>query len=370
MCKIFTPLFLCLLFSLLSAQNVPQKDSVEALYLPLADHYAAIIAYERYGDEMVYAEFSLQRMKNWDLLRARFLDEQSDMAFVMAPLAVAMFQKKPIFRWIGLLHRDGNALAVNRLLAIQLEIQSERGLRKPDSSFARAVDNLFQLSGKPIEIGVPHIQSTHSVVLYRYLKEHGLSINLKNKHRGAAVTAIEVAPSLAPAFVVASANKAKAAAFEQSLPWTEIVEQNRSGSVVWYSKDVMTRENGHVECIALATDKAIASKKRAIQEVMFYIRKAGEDIETARKERGAILDTLVADIQKHIPAHEKEAIVASLDHDLHLINYKNLTIDEEGLLQIVEWAIDGEILEDSIDIKSFSDHSFDSFPDEKGGEHE
>lgn len=365
--KIFTPLFLCLWVSLLNAQNSLQKDSVEALYLPLADHYAAIIAYERYCDDMVYANFSLRRMKNWDLLRARFLDEQADMAFVMAPLAVAMFQKKPIFRWVGLMHRDGNALAVNNLLAMQLEIHSEKGLRKPDSSFANSVKTLFELSGKPIEIGVPHIQSTHSVVLYRYLKEHGLSINIKNKHRGAAVTATEVSPSLAPAFVIGSSNRAKAAGFEQSLPWTEIVEQNRSGSVVWYSKDVMTHKEGHVECIALATDNAIAQKKRAIQEVMAYIRKAGEDIEVARREGGAALDTVVTEIQKHIPAHKREAIIASLDHDLNLINYQNLEIDKEGLSQIIEWAIDGEILDSVIDIEVFADTSFDSFSIEKGG---
>ena len=97
-----------------SSPSNAQKQTIKSLYIPLADHYAALIAYERYRDQMKYADFQIEQMGNWDLLRAKFQSEQQvDMAYVMSPLAMDMFHEKPHFQWIGLMHRDGNALAIN-----------------------------------------------------------------------------------------------------------------------------------------------------------------------------------------------------------------------------------------------------------------
>jgi NitT/TauT family transport system substrate-binding protein len=89
--------------------NAAQADQIErqkikALYIPLADHYAALVAYERYRDEMIYADFEIIQMKNWDLLRAYFKSGEADMAYVMSPLAMDMYRGSPNFRWIGLMH--------------------------------------------------------------------------------------------------------------------------------------------------------------------------------------------------------------------------------------------------------------------------
>ena len=45
------------LFSSASQSN--EKVSVEAAYIPLADHYAGIVAFEKYRDEMKIADFSI-----------------------------------------------------------------------------------------------------------------------------------------------------------------------------------------------------------------------------------------------------------------------------------------------------------------------
>jgi len=42
---------------------------------------------------------------------------------------------------------------------------------------------------------------------------------------------------------------------------------------------VETGGYGHVECIALVNDKAIANKFEAVKEVTAFIHKAGKDIE-------------------------------------------------------------------------------------------
>ena len=341
----------------LSPAMAAGRQPVRALYIPLADHYAALVAYERYRQKMQYADFQIQQMKNWDLLRAYFQTGEVEMAFVMSPLAMDMYHVKPHFRWIGLMHRDGNALAINELLNQQVQLPTDRAGRKPDRKVADVLKTFYEKTGRSIEIGLPHLLSTHNVVLYRYLKEHGLRLSMLPNEK-AEVLSIDVAPPKSPAFIKSNNNRARAAAFEQSLPWADIVETESYGKVAWYSKDVMPWPEGHVECIVLATDEAINNKQKAINEVMFYIRKAGEDIEKARKLGGVHLMSIVKIIQRHIPAHTSQAIIASLDPELRVINYQKLIIDKDGLKQIMDYAVEGGILKQSIDINQFADTRF------------
>ena len=333
------------------------RQPVKALYIPLADHYAALVAYERYRNEMKYADFHIQQMKNWDLLRALFQSGEVDMAFVVSPLAMDMFREKPHFRWIGLMHRDGNALAINALLNRQVKLSSRRIDRKPDAMVAEALQSSYVANKRYTQIGMPHLLATHTVVLYRYLKEHGLKLTLKPNEE-AEVLAIAVPPSKSPAFLKSRSNRGLPAAFEQSLPWADIVETGGYGHVGWYSRDVMPWEHGHVECIALATDKAIAEKFAAVKEVNSYIHRAGRDIERARLVGGAALDAIVDIVRRHIPAHTRKAIIASLDPRLRVINYQRLNIDKPGLRLIMDYAVEGKILREPIDIDAFSDDRF------------
>ncbi len=341
------------------ADEPATRHPIKALYIPLADHYAALVAHERYRNKMIYADFQINQMKNWDLLRAYFQSGEADMAFVMSPLAMDMYSEKPHFRWVGLMHRDGNALAINDLLNKEVQLPTDRKDRKPDERVARALKKIFLERGSPTEIGMPHLLSTHTVVLYRYLKEHGVTLSLTH-NKVAEVLAIAVAPPKSPAFIKSNSNRAKAAAFEQSLPWADIVETGGFGHVAWYSKDVMPWPNGHVECIALATDTAISNKFKAIKEVTFYIQKSGQDIERARQEGGKALEEIVKIIRKYIPAHTREAIIASLNPELRVINYQHLNIDKPGLKQIMDHAVEGGILKQAIDIDQFADERFNS----------
>lgn len=355
---LFSLFFLLSSFSSNSFSQTP-KQTVKALYIPLADHYAALVAYERYRKKMKYADFKIEKMKNWDLLRAYFQSGEVDMAYVMSPLAMDMYSHKPHFRWIGLMHRDGNALAINDLLNKQVQLPAQRKDRKPNKKVAEALKEIYDKDGHTTEIGMPHLLATHTVVLYRYLKEHGLRLSLI-PNASTEVLAIAVAPPKSPSFIKAKSNRAIPAAFEQSLPWADVVETGGFGKVAWYSKDVMPWKNGHVECITLATNSAIKNKFEATKEVMFYIRKAGEDIEKARKQGGKKLEAIVKIVRKHIKGHTRKAIIASLDPHLRVINYQHLDIDEAGLKQIMDLAVEGNILKKTVDIKAFADHRFDS----------
>ena len=63
-------------------------------------------------------------------------------------------------------------------------------------------------------------------------------------------------------------------------------------------------------------------------------------------------------IRKHIPSHNAEAIVESLNLELGVINYKNLNNDKGGLKQIMDLAVEGKILQSPIDINAFANDQF------------
>ena len=333
------------------------RTRIQAAYIPLADHYAGIVAYEKYRGEMRHADYRIERMKSWPLLRAYFMSGEADMAYIISPQAMDMFREEPNFRWVSLMHRDGNALAINDLLNADVGLPPQRADRMPDDKVAAAFTAAHQRSGEATEVGVPHLHATHTVVLYKYLKDNGLTLGL-GTGANRDVVAIEVPPPTAPAFIKKMNNRGEPAAFEQSLPWADVVETGGYGHVAWYSKDVLPWPKGHVECIAIASDSAIANKRAALAEVIRYIHLAGRDIERARREGGAEMDEIIAMIRKHIPEHNEEAIVQSLDPALDVINYGNLNIDEAGLRQIMDLAVEGGILDGPIDIDDFADRSF------------
>ena len=166
-------LLMALLLGGISSSLASERVSIEAAYIPLADHYAGIIAYEKYSTQMKIADYKITRMKSWPLLRGYFLDGQADMAYVMSPLAMDMFRERPSFRWVGQMHRDGNALAINDLINQYVNLPDNRIDRKPDAKVANAYSRVKKDMGRASQVGVPSMLATHMVVLYKYLKDHG-----------------------------------------------------------------------------------------------------------------------------------------------------------------------------------------------------
>lgn len=333
------------------------KDKIHALYIPLADHYAAsVVAHAKYGPKMEKCDYSVEMMKSWPSLRGKFMSGKADVAFIISPMAMDMFAQNPNFRIISLVHRDGNALAVNEIFEKQLTLQKNRIDRKPTSEVAEAMAKWKKEKGEPSICGVPSLLATHTVVLYKYLKDHGKTLAIGRGEGD--VLAKAVAPPQSPAFIKQQAKVGNAASFEQSLPWADVVETGGYGKVVWYSKDVIKWPKGHVECIMIASDDAIKNKKDALKELVYYVHKAGRDIDTARSEGGKPLEDIAVLVNKYVPAHNVDAVKQSLRADLGVINYSNMNVDKEGLKQIMNLAVEGGILKKSIDIDAFSTETF------------
>jgi len=334
------------------------KEKIHAVYIPLADHYAALVAHSKYGTQMTKANFSVEMMKSWPSLRGKFMAGKADMALIICPMAMDMFAEKPNFRWVSLAHRDGNALAVNEIFEKRINLPKYRVDRKPTADIANAMAQWKKEKGKPSVCGVPSLLATHTVVLYKYLKEHGKTLAI-GKGDGD-VLAKAVAPPKSPSFLKQEAKGKRAATFEQSLPWADVVETQNFGKVAWYSKDVITWPKGHVECIVIATDDAIKNKTEALKEVIHFIHKAGRDIDTSRAKGGQALEEIARICNKYIPLHTVEAIMQSLRVDLNVVNYSNLNVDKPGLKLIMDLATEGGVLKKAIDIDAFANVTFDT----------
>lgn len=362
--KLFLVVVALLIGFLVFAQENDKKQKIKALYIPLADHYPGIVAYEKYAKNMKHADYEIKRMKSWRILRAYFMNGEADIAFIICPEAMDMFLEKPNFRWVSLMHRDGNALAINHLLEKTAGIEKDITKRRPDSKVADAIKAENKDSKTTTVAGVPHPRATHTVILYKYLKDHGLKFckeHGKHENDEENVDIIEVPPPKSPAFLKRKNARSTPAIMDQSLPWVDIIETRGLGTIAWYSKDVMPWKHGHVECIMIASDDAIKNKKEALKEVIQSIHKAGLEIEKARKNPEKELPVIIKMIRKHIPEHTPEAITHALDLKTNGINYVNLNVDDnskESLKQIMDLAVEAEILNDKINIEKFADESF------------
>ncbi|MEJ1296661.1 MAG: hypothetical protein RPU64_13350 [Candidatus Sedimenticola sp. (ex Thyasira tokunagai)] len=70
---------------------------------------------------------------------------------------------------------------------------------------ADALKQSCRKTGKSTEIGMPHLPATHTVVLYRYPKEHSVGLPLR-PNTPVEVLAIAVPPPKSPAFIKSRIN--------------------------------------------------------------------------------------------------------------------------------------------------------------------
>ena len=132
---------------------------------------------------------------------------------------------------MSLLHRDGNALAINDLINDQVRLPRRRSDRLPGATVSNALHAASRSMGRPVECGVPSLLATHTVILYKYLRDHGRKLSL-GPDSAADVLAVPVPPPESPAFIKRQNARAVPACFEQSLPWADVVETQGYGHLL------------------------------------------------------------------------------------------------------------------------------------------
>ena len=110
------------------------------------------------------------------------------------------------------------------------DLDMDRMARLPDEKIANAITEYKRQTGEPLEIAIPHPLATHTTILYKYLKAHGKRFDFRG-YEGSDVTFKIVKPPKSPIYIKKKAARSLPAAFEQSLPWAEVVETDGNGYV-------------------------------------------------------------------------------------------------------------------------------------------
>jgi NitT/TauT family transport system substrate-binding protein len=334
------------------------KDAIVALYLPIIDHYPLLLSHLRYSKQMSNADFSVLQMAGWNELRQKFESGEADIAVITAPLALDMYAAKPMFQTVALAHRNGSALSVNTAFAKSMANPRERAERRPDEQFAKAAKAAFDKTGNPLNVGVPTLHSAHTLVLYKYMKDQGINM-VTPKDRNGVLVVRQVPPPKSAEYLKAAGALGQGAATIQAQPWGDIFESSGTGTIAWYSKDVMKHPKGHVDCIIIASANAIKNKRAALAEVIESLHKGGAELQAAiQSDNKDLLQIATSISEVYIPGLKPDVIAKSMSKDIGAINFNDLNVDMTGLKQLQDLGMASGFQSSAVDLDKFSDRSF------------
>ena len=304
---------LCFIPSTLSAKTV-----IRVGYLPILDHLTLLVSHAQDNKNFQYVEIQPKLFKSWDRLTDALKSEVIDAAFILSPLAMDLFNHGLPIQTILLGHRDGSALTMNKTLL-----------------FHSAQD----LKGK--NIAVPHTQSTHLVLLRKHLLDADLSFKEVNT------------PIIPPVEMFGALLTNKIDGFIVAEPFGIMAQAQGIGKMLILTKDIL---NHHIDCILVVRQHTLTQVSQAIQEWVSSLIRAGQWIEQDKLKQGSQeVARLVA--YKYLP-HSEKIIVEALQHPQDRISFDDLNPGKEDFQQMMELAIQTEVLNNKVDLNKFVNDVF------------
>lgn len=313
---LLTRTMLCL--SLLISNAALAKEVLRVGYMPIMDHLIFPVSHALDNKQYQQVEVKPRLFKKWSELIGALKANKIDAAFILAPLAMSLFEKEANIKVILLAHRNGSSITVTK---------------------TSAIDDAVDLKGK--NIGIPGKKSTHVTLLNAYLKRAHLSlkdVTLKSIAPPNMQQAMEL--GFIDAFIVAEPFGSKA------------VKQNK-GNLLILSRNILPE---HIDCIVIMKDNFLNQHPEAVKEWLNSLVNASQWIENDRQTTHAqSIANLVSD-GLYYP-HSKDLIINALTEPLEKISFTNLKpemIDFETTLNLSKEA---GIL-NNVDLTQFVDTRF------------
>lgn len=308
---------LLLIVFLISMASVQAKTTIRVGYLPVLDHLALFVSHAHDNATFQYVDIQPKMFKSWPELAGALKAELVDAAFFISPLSMDLFNQGLAIETVLLAHRDGSAITIRKNLPIQ-----------------SAID----LKGKTI--AVPHIKSTHTALLQKYLMDAGLSIK------------DIVTKLIAPAHMNKAMQQGKIDAFIVAEPFGTLSQSEGTGKMLVLTKDILKH---HIDCIVVVNQKLIKNDSNAIQEWVNSLIQAGQWIEKDKLENGSKQVAKVA-IQGYLP-HPESAIIGGLQNPVDRISFNDLEPTLTDFQKIADLSTQAGIL-DKVDLAKFVDMTF------------
>lgn len=313
---LLTKIILCL--SLLISNAALAKEILRVGYLPIMDHLILPVSHALDNKQYQQLEVKPRLFKKWAELTGALKANKIDAAFILAPVAMDMFQNGLDIKTILLAHRNGSSITVTKTSVIQ---------------------DIIDLKGK--NIGIPGKKSTHVALLNTYLKRAHLSlkdVTLKSIAPPNMQQAMEL--GFIDAFIVAEPFGSK------------VVKQNK-GHLLILSKNILPE---HIDCIVVIKNNFLNQYPDAVKEWLNSLIHASQWIENDRLTMQAhSIANLVSD-GIYYP-HSKDLIINTLSEPLEKISFTDLKPEITDFEITLNISKEAGILTD-VDLTHFIDTRF------------
>lgn len=303
--------------SVLGHVNAAPKLQLKVGYLPILDHLTLLVSHHQDNDTFEQVEIQPKLFKAWREMVGALKAGVIDVAFILSPLAMDLFNQGLDIKTILLAHRDGSAITVKTGLPIH---------------------SAADLKGKAIAI--PDRKATHTALLNHYLRESGITLkDVKTK-------------VIAPLNMIKAMRLGRIEAFIVAEPFGAKAQDEGVGKILILTKDII---NHHVECIVVVNQKLINTHRDAIQEWVDSLIRVGKWIDQDKLEKGSKQVARIT--SKTYYPHSEATVIRGLQNPSHRISFSDLNPKREDFQTIMAISIEAGLIK-KVNLEAFIDDSF------------
>lgn len=260
--------------------------------------------------------FEPVRFNGFAEMKEAFMSDHLQATFILAPLAMALREQGVPIKIVYLGHRDGTAMMVHK-----------------DSAIHRIED----LRGKTI--AVPSRFSNQRLIIYKALKERGMSI--------ADVKLYELPPPDMPATLQVKGVDA----IILGEPLAAQTELDGYGRVLFLTKDVWPE---FISCVLAVNENVIRDKRADVQRLVDGIARSGKWLDQKKEHRMQAADFAGKNYYHQDPALLRFVLSKPPDR----VKYTNLRVRREDFEEIEALGMEAGILEGTAHFDDYADSSF------------
>jgi NitT/TauT family transport system substrate-binding protein len=285
-------------------------------FLPVTCHLTCPVTH--YVNEQMNGDgiFQPVRFSGFAELKEAFLSGHLKATFILAPLAMTLREQGVPIKIVYLGHRDGTTMMVHK-----------------DSGIYRIED----LRGKTI--AVPNRFSNQRLIIFKALKEHGLSSD--------DVKLYEIPPPDMPATLLARGVDAVIA----GEPLMAQTEMDGYGRVLFLTKDVWPE---FISCVLVVSEDTIRDERERVQCLVDGIARSGKWLDQDMAHRMQAAD--FAGPQYYHQDPQLLRFVLSKPPDR--VKYTNLRVRRADFEEIEALGVEAGILQGTAHFDDYADSSF------------
>jgi NitT/TauT family transport system substrate-binding protein len=285
-------------------------------YLPVTCHLTCPVNHFIQKNLQGAGGFDPVRFNGFPELKEAFLSKYTDATFILAPLAMKLREDGVPIKIVYLGHRDGTALMVHK-----------------ESQIYRIED----LKGK--RIAVPNRYSNQRLLVYKVLKERGMTLN--------DVEVVEMPPPDMPAALYARAVDA----ITSGEPFMAQTELDGYGRVLYLTKDVWPE---FISCVLAVREDVIQSDRPRVQALVDGIARSGIWLDRHMDNRMQAAQFVSRGYYNQDPRLLEFVLRKPPDR----VKYTNLSLRRPDFEEIERYAKEAGVLEGKAHFEDYCDPSF------------